>query len=87
MKGQWKNLRTNEAMWEMEEAVQEAYPFFFKVRQHLGRCYCKGEGNLIPLFLIPHCKYASKVITRPSKELKAKAPLEPLKDMCVGEIG
>jgi hypothetical protein len=60
VKVQWKKFGPDEATWEMEDAMKHAYHFFvycctyrahWKV-EHRGRCYFKGEGIVIPFFLL-----------------------------------
>ena len=65
VKVQWKHYGSDEATWEMEDAMRLTHPFLFNSVEHRGRYkfrifvqFCKalrtvllkGEGNVTPQF-------------------------------------
>ena len=43
MKVQWKHLRLDEATWDMEEDMGEAYPFLFNFESIEGDLVVRGR--------------------------------------------
>ena len=41
---QWKHLGLNEARWEMEDGMRDAYPFLFNLKKTEGGVVLRGRG-------------------------------------------
>ena len=49
VKVKWRNLGPYEAMWELEEAMQEAYPFLFESKSIEDGTTIRSRGNVTPM--------------------------------------